>query len=41
MQRFGERRRSTQPPGASMGSMFKNPAGGEVADGEPAPPQAV
>ena len=24
---FSERRRSTQPPGASMGSMFKNPAG--------------
>jgi UDP-N-acetylmuramate dehydrogenase len=27
MAAFGERRRSTQPPGASMGSMFKNPAG--------------
>ncbi len=24
---FGERRKATQPPGASMGSMFKNPAG--------------
>ncbi len=24
---FGERRKSTQPPGASMGSMFKNPEG--------------
>ncbi len=24
---FGERRRATQPPGASMGSMFKNPQG--------------
>jgi len=24
---FGERRKSTQPPGASMGSMFKNPTG--------------
>ena len=24
---FGERRRATQPPGASMGSMFKNPPG--------------
>ncbi|MBI5955240.1 MAG: UDP-N-acetylmuramate dehydrogenase [Chloroflexi bacterium] len=24
---FSERRRSAQPPGASMGSMFKNPAG--------------
>ena len=24
---FGERRKSTQPPGASMGSMFKNPPG--------------
>jgi UDP-N-acetylmuramate dehydrogenase len=24
---FSERRKSTQPPGASMGSMFKNPAG--------------
>ncbi len=27
MQQFSEYRRSTQPPGASMGSMFKNPAG--------------
>jgi UDP-N-acetylmuramate dehydrogenase len=25
MAEFGERRKSTQPPGASMGSMFKNP----------------
>ena len=24
---FGERRKTTQPPGASMGSMFKNPPG--------------
>ena len=24
---FGERRKATQPPGASMGSMFKNPPG--------------
>lgn len=24
---FGERRKNTQPPGASMGSMFKNPQG--------------
>jgi UDP-N-acetylmuramate dehydrogenase len=24
---FSERRKTTQPPGASMGSMFKNPAG--------------
>ncbi len=24
---FSERRKSTQPPGASMGSMFKNPQG--------------
>jgi UDP-N-acetylmuramate dehydrogenase len=24
---FSERRKATQPPGASMGSMFKNPAG--------------
>jgi len=24
---FGERRKATQPPGASMGSMFKNPEG--------------
>jgi UDP-N-acetylmuramate dehydrogenase len=24
---FSERRRATQPPGASMGSMFKNPPG--------------
>ena len=32
---FGERRRATQPPGASMGSMFKNPPGdfaGRVID---------
>jgi UDP-N-acetylmuramate dehydrogenase len=27
MQRFQEQRRRTQPPGASMGSMFKNPPG--------------
>jgi UDP-N-acetylmuramate dehydrogenase len=27
MAEFGERRKSTQPPGASMGSMFKNPTG--------------
>jgi UDP-N-acetylmuramate dehydrogenase len=27
MEEFSEYRRSTQPPGASMGSMFKNPAG--------------
>jgi len=27
MQTFRERRKATQPPGASMGSMFKNPAG--------------
>ena len=27
MEQFSARRRSTQPPGASMGSMFKNPAG--------------
>ena len=27
MLQFGERRKATQPPGASMGSMFKNPAG--------------
>jgi len=27
MAAFGERRKSTQPPGASMGSMFKNPPG--------------
>lgn len=27
MDAFSNRRRSTQPPGASMGSMFKNPAG--------------
>jgi UDP-N-acetylmuramate dehydrogenase len=27
MDEFNERRRSTQPPGASMGSMFKNPPG--------------
>jgi UDP-N-acetylmuramate dehydrogenase len=27
MAEFGERRKSTQPPGASMGSMFKNPPG--------------
>ncbi len=25
--KFSERRKATQPPGASMGSMFKNPAG--------------
>lgn len=25
MREFGERRKTTQPPGASMGSMFKNP----------------
>ncbi len=28
MREFTERRKSTQPPGASMGSMFKNPEGG-------------
>lgn len=27
MEMFNTRRRATQPPGASMGSMFKNPAG--------------
>lgn len=27
MEQFNIRRRATQPPGASMGSMFKNPAG--------------
>jgi UDP-N-acetylmuramate dehydrogenase len=27
MQEFVEQRRATQPPGASMGSMFKNPPG--------------
>jgi UDP-N-acetylmuramate dehydrogenase len=27
MEKFSEQRRSTQPPGASMGSMFKNPPG--------------
>jgi UDP-N-acetylmuramate dehydrogenase len=27
IEQFGERRKSTQPPGASMGSMFKNPDG--------------
>ena len=27
MAAFGEHRKATQPPGASMGSMFKNPAG--------------
>jgi UDP-N-acetylmuramate dehydrogenase len=27
MNEFTERRHQTQPPGASMGSMFKNPAG--------------
>lgn len=27
MDEFGEYRRNTQPPGASMGSMFKNPVG--------------
>jgi UDP-N-acetylmuramate dehydrogenase len=27
MEQFSSRRRSTQPPGASMGSMFKNPPG--------------
>jgi UDP-N-acetylmuramate dehydrogenase len=27
MAEFSERRKATQPPGASMGSMFKNPAG--------------
>jgi UDP-N-acetylmuramate dehydrogenase len=27
MQEFSEQRRTTQPPGASMGSMFKNPPG--------------
>ena len=27
IEEFSERRKTTQPPGASMGSMFKNPAG--------------
>ncbi len=27
IEQFGERRKATQPPGASMGSMFKNPEG--------------
>jgi len=27
IEQFSERRKSTQPPGASMGSMFKNPTG--------------
>ena len=27
IKQFGERRKATQPPGASMGSMFKNPEG--------------
>jgi UDP-N-acetylmuramate dehydrogenase len=27
LQQFAERRKNTQPPGASMGSMFKNPSG--------------
>ena len=27
IERFSERRKTTQPPGASMGSMFKNPPG--------------
>jgi UDP-N-acetylmuramate dehydrogenase len=27
MDQFSERRRNTQPPGASLGSMFKNPSG--------------
>jgi UDP-N-acetylmuramate dehydrogenase len=27
IEQFGERRKATQPPGASMGSMFKNPPG--------------
>ena len=27
MEQFNERRKATQPPGASMGSMFKNPPG--------------
>jgi len=27
IEQFSERRKATQPPGASMGSMFKNPAG--------------
>lgn len=27
IEQFSERRRASQPPGASMGSMFKNPAG--------------
>lgn len=27
MNRFNERRKATQPPGATIGSMFKNPPG--------------
>ena len=27
IEQFSERRKATQPPGASMGSMFKNPEG--------------
>ena len=27
IEEFSERRKTTQPPGASMGSMFKNPVG--------------
>jgi UDP-N-acetylmuramate dehydrogenase len=30
MSEYSETRRSTQPPGASMGSMFKNPSGGKA-----------
>jgi UDP-N-acetylmuramate dehydrogenase len=30
MEQFSEQRRNTQPPGASMGSMFKNPTGGKA-----------
>lgn len=30
IEEFSERRKSTQPPGASMGSMFKNPAGDQA-----------
>jgi len=30
MEQFSEQRRITQPPGANMGSMFKNPAGGKA-----------
>jgi len=30
MEQFSERRRETQPPGASMGSMFKNPNGDQA-----------